>query len=792
MPFSEHLLKFIAARFGVPSDAMEFFFASGHIGNGAETLLPFPAELIPIGARLALRGWLNQAFLPANPDWILPYWAERQFDPRNPEFQPHGLNLYTLNYSHRDWTMVGTPGAKREALVDPRGLVTPWFGGWSLDVWIGKESRLIAPSRLPDGQVEQSLDQNLPIVLTTFQVGGLRVRCQVFAVEEDGSWVIETITVDNPTSAPQRGTLYLAARPFNPEGVGLIKHLEYSAEQGRAVFFIDNAPGVLLPAADAVACSNMRAGDVALALPSLNGRMQVSDQSGLATGVAAYNIDLTPRASRIIVARMPMERVERDEEEDEFPGIPPAIASESGTLGQVVSDWTEKLKQGLQVQLPDEQMQSAFEANKAFLLALHDGDSITPGPLTYHQFWFRDAAYMLNALDKVGYHQLVRQVIEKYPRRLEKDGYLRATEGEWDSNGAAIWTIVENARLSGDMDLLARDYWPLLRMASWINSKRQKTKDQKQPHSLHHGLLPSGPSAEHLGPSDYFYWDDWWGLAGLRDTAQAATWLGQEGDAKRLGENYALFRKDVEESLARVAELQGRLAMPAAPDRRLDFAAIANLAALYPLHLFAPDDPRIVDTLAALKEKATINGAYFNREHSAFGTYLALHIAECYLYQRNPEALNIIRWVLDHASPTWTWAEGLNPITLRGGMGDGQHGWALADFLVAVRNLLLFEEEDHLVLTPVLPVDWTAENSVIKVEDAPTYFGPVSYTIAFGDRTGTLVLKGDWRKAPAYIEWDLPFPLREVGGDVESISIVDNRVRLPQGERSAQRVVAMW
>ena len=140
---------------------------------------------------------------------------------------------------------------------------------------------------------------------------------------------------------------------------------------------------------------------------------------------------------------------------------------------------------------------------------------------------------------------------------------------------------------------------------------------------------------------------------------------------------------------------------------------IGNLVALYPLRLFDARDPRIVDTIAALKEIAWMEDAYFNHVgHSAFGTYLSLHVAQCLLFQRNADAWKTINWVLRHASPTFTWAEGIHPITRRGGMGDGHHGWALADFLLAVRNALLFEEDDHLVITPALPEDWTAEMNV--------------------------------------------------------------------------------
>ena len=42
------------------------------------------------------------------------------------------------------------------------------------------------------------------------------------------------------------------------------------------------------------------------------------------------------------------------------------------------------------------------------------------------------------------------------------------------------------------------------------------------------GLLPAGFSAEHLGPNDYYYWDDFWGLAGLIAAARLALRAFQE------------------------------------------------------------------------------------------------------------------------------------------------------------------------------------------------------------------------------------------------------------------------
>ncbi len=802
MSVAENILKFVAARAHVPPDTLDYFFASGRIGFPSGTRLPFPAELIPLGARLVMRGWLNESFFDTNRDWILPYWAEQQFNPDSAAFIPHGFNLFTLNCTHRDWTLVGNPARAREALVDPRGLVTPLFDGWSLDVWIQVDGKLFAPSRLPTRSIAQSLHENMPVVVTTFAADGIKVRVETFAGASDAREFVATqVSIENPQPQPRRATLYLAIRPFNPEGVALVKSIEYREHAGAGSFIVNGAMGARVPTPDAVACARFREGDVALqvqpfrrngSIPPLNGKTRVACDAGLATAVAAYHLDFSGAQIQKIGVFMPMERELIDEDEPITISFPDPAAARL----QTIATWQTQFKRGMQIRVPDQKLEDAFNANKTFLLALHDGDSITPGPYTYHQFWFRDGAYLLNALDKLGFHEEARAVIEKFPKRLQKDGYLTATESEWDSNGAALWTMVEHARLSGDMNVLGRHYWSLVRMAAWINAKRQQTKDagrrtmdagQRSPHD---GLLPPGASAEHVGPDNYFYWDDWWGLAGLRAAARAAEWLKQDADAEKLRANFESFRADVETSLAQVAARLGRAAMPASPYRRLDAACISALAPLYPLRLFDAHDARIVDTLAALKEVAWKDGVFFNHVgHSAFGTYLNLHIAECLLFQRNAAAWDILRWVLDHASPTWTWAEGIHPLTLGGCMGDGHHGWALADFLIAVRNLLLFEEDAHLVITPITPDGWFVENNVIKVENAPTYFGNVSYTLAFGAQNATLVLNGDWRAAPEYVEWNLPRVPREIGGDTAGYAWAGKRVRIPRGGR---RVVAVW
>ncbi|HEY6041056.1 MAG TPA: hypothetical protein VIX58_02910, partial [Anaerolineae bacterium] len=546
-------------------------------------------------------------------------------------------------------------------------------------------------------------------------------------------WVVATYTVENPRSQARRATLYLALRPFNPEGASLVHKIEYQVarsenadRQPSGVFFVNDALAAVLPEPERVAFSNHRAGDVALQIrsdsashPDDSGN-RIECQVGLATAFAQYSLDLPPNTSHTIVALMPMARAER---ETDLVTVPATLKSETvrQMREQTIASWKEKLAQGMRVALPDERMNDAFEASKAYLLLLHDGDSITPGPFLYHHFWVRDAAVMLNALDRLGYSEEVGQVLKRFPRMIRKDGFFNSQDGEWDANGQALWALVEHARLSGDWETAREQYWGMLNLAHWIDTARFKTKSarDKDPRSAHSGLLPAGFSAEHFGPSDFYYWDNFWCAAGLREAARAADYFGQAEDAKRLRAQYDDYIADIKASLAQVAARLNSPLIPASPYRNADSAMIGSLAALYPTNLFEANDPRLAATVQALEQHAQFEEAFFHSVgHTALGSYLSLHLSQYWLAQRDPRAWKIIEWVSRHATSVSTWAEGIHPITRRGGMGDSPHGWAAAEWVQAIRNGLLFEEGNTLILTPALPREWTAETTIIRVENA--------------------------------------------------------------------------
>src|SRR5262249_13622410 len=152
---------------------------------------------------------------------------------------------------------------------------------------------------------------------------------------------------------------------------------------------------------------------------------------------------------------------------------------------------------------------------------------------------------------------------------------------------------------------------------------------------------------------------------------------------------------------------------PASPYRRMDAGAIGNLAAGYPLRLWDRHDPRLLETIEFLMRDCWVRGGFFqDMIHSGVNAYLTLHVAQLLLRAGDSRHADLIRAVADLASPTGQWPEAIHPHTLGGCMGDGQHLWAAAEWVLMMRNLFVREESDRLILGSGVPLAWLTPGEV--------------------------------------------------------------------------------
>jgi hypothetical protein len=502
--------------------------------------------------------------------------------------------------------------------------------------------------------------------------------------------------------------------------------------------------------------SMYKEGDVLHALPGGQESSEVTCPVGVATGAALF-----PAGSfreRPLEIHVPIR--------DELQLLPKEPVFEH------VPRWRMELESCSQLTVPDERIKELY-TQAVCTSILHAPAEVYPGPYTYKRFWFRDAAFILNALISLGARARSRRALDLFPTRQTHAGYFLSQAGEWDSNGEAIWIMHRYCKLTGEP---CPERWlkPILHGARWIMHKRLP-KTLKEPHA---GLLPAGFSAEHLGPNDYYYWDNFWGVAGLRC---AADLLGQTHpeQARKFAEAADEYWQTILASYDQIADPRARRAIPASPHRRMDAGAIGSVVADFPLQLVPPGDERMMRTIEFLLEHSSFEGGFFqDMIHSGINAYLTVHLAQVLLRAGDPRALDLVDVVAGLATSTGQWPEAIHPRTKGGCMGDGQHVWAAAEWAMLIRNLFVREEGNRLVIGAGLFPRWLEAGAELYFGPTLTPHGAVSVRLRpEAKRHFSVIVEGQWRGGVRpEVEIQVPGYIARPGNGKETVYWIEPRL----------------
>jgi hypothetical protein len=161
--------------------------------------------------------------------------------------------------------------------------------------------------------------------------------------------------------------------------------------------------------------------------------------------------------------------------------------------------------------------------------------------------------------------------------------------------------------------------------------------------------------------------------------------------------------------------------------------------------------------------------------HSGQNPYLSLHIAQVFLRGGDESYWPIVKRVADLASDTGKWPEAIHPRTEGGCMGDGEHGWAAAEWVLMVKNL--FVREEHYG-DPKLIIGQGLNEDLLK-PDKTASFGPVAVRggtiqLAFerSDNSLNVNITAEWHSDRPDIVIDVPgFPSRELDAGRTSVTL---------------------
>jgi len=561
----------------------------------------------------------------------------------------------------------------------------------------------------------------------------------------------------------------IAVRPFNPEGVAPIESIDFKSNR---IAYVNKTVGVVFAEdPDGIICSNGKDGDVAYLLMRSDDIRGLFDKSvkhpnvfckqGLAHAAVGFSFELKPDESKQVHCSAALET-------DEVLRRSPVKQTWRVSFGQRRIEqrerWKQEIEKGVLFTMADKSLQDLFDACRATLIQFHDGEFISPGPYTYHKFWFRDAAIMLTALTTLGYSKRSAQGLDVFPERLTQDGFFRGPDGEWDSNGLVIWAIYRYYELNRS-ELWLREWYPLLeKAAGWIPRMRRKSRSNG---ATVKGLMPKSLSAEHLGMVDQYYWDSFWSLAGLKCMEGIAGILGKDATAVEFKKEAERFEHDIIQSTRNFEEKLGEKVFPASPGRPFDEGAIGSICSVYPLELFDGNVPHGRNTLSMIADRYVDGKGFFHPLiHSGYNPYLTLQIAHGFLLTGDTKrAWEIAETVFKQATSTYTYPEAIHPVTGGGTMGDGHHGWAAAEIIMFIRDCLFRENGTVLELFKGDNGRLIQSNIDCVFRDVPTSFGRIGVGIQYASsRKCTISFTNKYYRNthPEAIEMHLPYEASEI------------------------------
>ena len=639
--------------------------------------------------------------------WVWPWWLERQGDPASTAFVAAAADGGVTNLTGRSWTAVGTIASPRRAIVDPRGLVSPWPLAWSLDWWVEAGGTWQFPSRT--ASVRQGLVGTSPVVETFLRTPGGDVVARAYAVVagDDERDDVVVVDVENRSSAPV--AVAFVVRPYHPEGVAWISRIDVVG----TTVCVDGAPAVLLPRPPARAVgATLNEGDLAVRLadePSVLRAVACPD--GFAQ--AAFVYPVLARSS--VAVGLP---AAADRSGSEPPGIEgrvaaaPRLPEPRPSPPAVARAWDAQVRRGLQLVLPPGRFSDVYEANRKGLLLSFGGGNVTAGPRPGRATPVADAAAILAAFERSGFHDEAAEVLlsDVGDRWLAAEAAEKAPAGEAAVGAALLVALGDHWRLTRDGTLASAT-------ASRVSTAARVVERAWRGRLEGRAARSSGSRPPELSA----LW------RAERAMVAAAVVLGA------VGETAAATRAGA--TAAWLAAAGRRIATDGAGWAGSDPRAV--LGVCRPAGPLAADEPGLAQRLGQLRVVGAAVAGPCGLE-----TATTARLARVEVARADRRAWDRLSWLVEAASDTLAWPESLHPTSGRGSGGDGHSFRAAAEFVTAGRELLVTDEPAaggtaSVALLSVLPEEWYGQG--IEVHAAPTEAGLLSFALRWhGDRPALL------------------------------------------------------
>jgi hypothetical protein len=417
---------------------------------------------------------------------------------------------------------------------------------------------------------------------------------------------------------------------------------------------------------------------------------------------------------------------------------------------QARDDWRRFYKR-VTLDLPDESWTNGF-----YVMLAHAGLCMNEGAadvavLNYTVF-NRDGMYIANIMQKAGLPRMSEAVIDYFLAHP----FNGRPFPEADNPGQILWSIGQHWQLTGDRSWLNRIYPSAQKIAEMIHYYRT----EPGPHWVNLNSLAYGQALPHEkrmelkpGSCDGFHpeYTEAFDIVGLRVVGDFAEAVGQSRQAQKWRQLVGWLLQEYDQRFSKNL-----------------CKGYGSYSVLWPCRLYPLNQGKAYDQFKRIGIRDLVTWRYFapatahqgllagNRQ-AGYGT-VDLHLEHPQMRQwfAFDEGGKSGSGGWHHLRTTWTHSK-TEPDKNRAVAMP--HGWAIAEVWLLMRDCLVYEQDDQLVLLAGVSPDWFTDPKGITTKNLPTYFGDLDLYWKITGCGATLEL-GDRAQPPGGFVLRLPTSLR--------------------------------
>lgn len=407
-------------------------------------------------------------------------------------------------------------------------------------------------------------------------------------------------------------------------------------------------------------------------------------------------------------------------------------------LEEVAEHWRKRIEPAERFCVPDERVNEAYRAWLVYSMLNADTVNGYVEPHDGAGFYEENFGYSVTlhtmALDMFGLHDYAERILEALLHFQQPDGlYLQACG--LPDHGSFMMALSRHYEMTGDREWLQRVAPQLMKACEWVIQKREQAPKE----GVTRGLIKFRPYNDY--PEAVFnYEGNVIACQGMQEASDALRAAGMVQEADRVAREAWRYRQDILDSMDMAAfEQDGLTVLPIEPDthrvlklsryRGGDYYGLLASIILETGFLDARDKRAYWITDMLEKRRGLVAGVCEFMEgidHAYTYGYLMTQmrrddIRKVILGFWSFLAFGMTRDTYSPVEVTMA-PTGENEMTL-------PHLYSCTQQLRLLRDMLLNESGRTLHIGQAIPREWLRPGKGVSVDNAPTIFGPLTYSI---------------------------------------------------------------